>query len=404
MRIVLFTTLFPNAEQPARGIFVWERLRHLRLRHDIDVAVVAPVPYFPTRRGWGRWSTWARVPRREAIDGVPVYHPRYLVTPKIGTALYPLTLAIGAASVVSRLVRDGYQLLDAHYLYPDGAAAALLARRLHLPLVVTGRGSDVTLLPQFRIPRRWVSWTLQRAQGCAAVCTALAQQMRALAGDRVDVLTLRNGVDVQRFAPVPREAARRAFGLPLHRRVIASVGLLAERKGHHLAIDALAQLRQAGDTDTMLFIVGSGPWEARLRRQAQQHQLGDAVQVHGAVSPANMPRVFAAADVLLLASRREGWANVLLESLACGTPVVATALPGTREAVRSPAVGVLFDERSAAGIAAALQTARRTSWDAAAIRAYAAGFSWDDTSDGQMALFGDALRRFPARATTGAAS
>ena len=394
MRVILFSTLFPNAEHPQHGIFVWERLRHLIARHGIDAVVVAPVPYFPKLGGFGRWSSLGRVPRREVRDGVPVYHPRYLVTPKLGMSLYPVTLALGAARVVSRLVREGYELVDAHYLYPDGVAAALLAGWLRVPLVVTGRGSDVMVLPCLRIVRRWIAWSLRRAHGRAAVCTTLAEAMREMAGGTLDTVTLRNGVDTDVFVHTDRDSARRRLGIPPHGRIIASVGLLIERKGHHLAIDALARLRQEGFPDVTLLIVGNGPWEAKLRKQARQRQVADAVIVYGGLPPADMPGVFAAADVLLLASRSEGWANVILESLACGTPVVASAVPGTVEAIRSPDVGIVFAPRSAAGVASALRAALERVWDPMTIRDYARGFSWDETSDGQLALFGTAIRRF----------
>ncbi len=397
MRVIVFTTLFPNAVEPSQGTFVLERLRHLVARHDIDAVVVAPVPYFPTVPGFGRWSKMAAVPSREVIEGLPVYHPRYLVTPKVGMSLYPVTLALSATRLIARLRRDGYELVDAHYLYPDAVAAALLTQQLHMPLVVTGRGSDINYLPEFRIPRRWIGWALRRADGRAAVCTALAHRMQELGGGTQPTTVLRNGVDATRFAPGNRAAARRVLGLSPHDTIIASVGSLIERKGHHLAIEALAQLRREGRTNLRLLIVGSGPEQQRLRRQAQQLAVDDSVILHGTLPHAEIARVFVAADLLLLASRSEGWANVLLEALACGTPVVATAVPGTVEAAGSPDVGVLFSERSGAGVAAALRQGLGQSWNAKHIRAYAESFSWDETSDGQVALFDAARRHHAAR-------
>ena len=113
----------------------------------------------------------------------------------------------------------------------------------------------------------------------------------------------------------------------------------------------------------------------------------------GEVPHRELPNLYSAADALVLASSREGWPNVLLESMACGTPVVATPVWGTPEAVSTPAAGLLTKDRSASAIADAVEALLRRPPDRAHTRSYAENFSWDATTQGQLQLFRDILER-----------
>ena len=93
----------------------------------------------------------------------------------------------------------------------------------------------------------------------------------------------------------------------------------------------------------------------------------------------------------MLTSSREGWANVLLEAMACGTPVVASNVWGTPEVVATAEAGVLMEERTSRGVVQAVNHLRAHYPDHAATRAYAERFSWDDTTRGQIALFRQVL-------------
>jgi teichuronic acid biosynthesis glycosyltransferase TuaC len=195
--------------------------------------------------------------------------------------------------------------------------------------------------------------------------------------------TLRNGVDLQRFVPEPRDAARQRLGLPANGKLLLSVGHLIERKGHFVAIDALPLL----PPDVRLLIAGGGPDRNALQRQAEQLGVAERVQFVGVVPQADLKWWYSAADILALCSSREGWANVLLESMACGTPVIATNIWGTPEVVSSPAAGLLMSERSGSGLAQAWQKVFTSYPAREATRAHAETFSWDATTQGQLSLF-----------------
>lgn len=385
IRTLLFSTLYPSSVRPTHGIFVETRLRELLKSGEVETRVVAPVPWFPfTHPRFGDWAKMAATPSFESRNGVEVHHPRYGLPPKVGMNVAPWTLAWGARATVARLIREGFDfdLIDAHYYYPDGVAAAMLARWFNKPFVVTARGTDLNLIPQYAKPRRLIKDTAQQAAASIGVCAALMDVLRdmGIPGDKLHVM--RNGVDLERFHPLPPAQMRAELGLPASGPLLLSVGHLVERKGHHVAIDAVAAL-----PDACLVIVGEGEERARLEAQVQMLGLGSRVRFAGARPNTELAKWYSAADVLILASSREGWANVLLESMACGTPVVATRIWGTPEVVQEPAVGELVDAREGPAFAAAIATLLARQPDREAVRRYAEGFSWQATTAAQLALF-----------------
>ncbi len=390
IRLLTFSTLFPHAGRPNHGIFVQNRLRQLLASRQATSLVVAPVPWFPSRSDrFGDWALNARAPMAEIRHGIDIRHPRYPVIPKAGMSLAPWLLYRAMLPVLQRLLADGHRfdLIDAHYLYPDGVAAVWLGRRLGLPVVVTARGTDVNLIPRHAVPRRLIQQAIRGASALVAVSAALKQVLVDLGAPDDKVTVLRNGVETELFKPpADRLAARAALGLT--RPTLVSVGALIDRKGHHRTIEAMRQLPGYG-----LLIAGEGPERVRLTGLIAQHDLTDRVRLLGPLPHAELPALYGAADASLLASSREGWANVLLEAMACGTPVVASAIWGNPEVVRAPAAGVIYQPNTPDGIAAGVRQLFAALPGRDATRAYAEGFGWAETTAGQLALFRRVLRR-----------
>jgi glycosyltransferase involved in cell wall biosynthesis len=302
-------------------------------------------------------------------------------------SLTPVSLFISVLPLLRRyLGQFNFDLIDAHYFYPDGVAAVLLGRALGKPVVITARGTDINLIPNFPIPRRMIVYAARNAAGIIAVSQALKDALVALgiAADRITVL--RNGVDLQMFTPGDRDTARRE--LAVAGRTLLSVGHLIERKGHDLTIAALPRL-----ADCRLLIAGEGSEHSRLKALASRLGVAERVRFLGAVPHDRLRSAYLAADALVLASSREGWPNVLLESMACGTPVVASAIWGNPEIVSRPEAGVLMRSRSPEGVAEAVETLFGALPDRAATRAFAEHFSWEETTVGQIRLFEEILSR-----------
>lgn len=386
IRLLTFTTLFPHRGAPNHGVFVENRLRHLLIGGGVAATVMAPVPWFPAVAARAMptspWTKQALAEPAETRGGLRIMHPRYPMIPRFGMSIAPGLLYAASVRAIGAAQRDGlaFDVIDAHYLYPDGVAAVALGRRFGVPVVITARGSDVTQLPDYPVPRRLIRWAMARADALISVSAGLKTAMVALGGDPSRITVLRNGVDLAMFQPVDRDAARKALGL--NGPTLLSVGLLTERKGHDRVIAALQEL-----PEWQLLIVGDGPDREKLMARAQSLGVADRVRMTGPVPHAALPQYYSAADALVLASSREGWANVLLESMACGTPVVASPIPGNPEVVQEPAAGVIMPENSAPGVASGVRTLLNVLRPRVETRAYAERFSWDETSAGQMAVF-----------------
>jgi len=385
LRTLLFSTLYPSAIRPGHGIFVETRLRELLATGKVLTKVIAPVPWFFSKNPhFGEYARMASIPSREVHNGIDIRHPRYLLLPKFGMNSAPHSMAMGALPAIKRLIRDGFDfdLIDAHYYYPDGVAAGIIAEKLGKPFVVTARGTDINLIPDFDYPRQLILKTAAKANASICVSKALAERLLALGAPPEKIKVFRNGVDLERFQLEDKSVARAKLGLS-EAPTLLSVGNLIELKGHHIAIEALTKL----PSETQLVIAGTGPELAKLQNIAIQLSVENRVRFVGQVKNEDLKWWYNAADTLVLCSSREGWANVLLEAMACGTPVVATPVGGTADIVANDKIGRLMSERSANALADAYRDLQTANPDRTAIRKYAEQFSWQETSKNQLALF-----------------
>jgi len=258
--------------------------------------------------------------------------------------------------------------------------------RLSKPVVITARGSDINLISGFYLPRRMIQWAAQRAAGIVTVCQALKDRLIELGIDGSRIVVLRNGVDLETFQP-PRNRSVRGCELDPSEKMLLSVGGLIPLKGHDLVIQALASL-----SGCKLFIAGEGPARAGLQRLVSSLGLDKRVVFLGRVEHEELARYYGAADALILASSREGWPNVLLEAMACGTPVIATRVGGIPEMIQKPEAGILIGERTAEAIAAGVRELFSSYPDHAATRQFAENFSWDETTAGLEKLFASVIK------------
>jgi glycosyltransferase involved in cell wall biosynthesis len=341
----------------------------------------------------GRYASFSRVSPRESVDGLEVIHPRYLLIPKVGMTVHGWMMYRSVLSAVSEVRRNfDFDLVDAHFVYPDGFAAARLARHFGRPLVVSARGSDINQFRAFPLIRRQIQSTLAEAAGIIAVSSALRDSMVELGTPRDRIAVIPNGVDSGRFHPIPKEEARATLGLPPGPMVLC-VGHLNANKGFHLVVDAVASLAaEGGMKELHLAIVGDGPFRAELERTIRARGATDRVRLVGHTSHDALRLWYGAADVFCLASEMEGMPNAVLEALACGVPVVATAAGGIPEIITSTEIGIL-SERNGSALASALGTALGRSWDRAKIAAVARERTWDRTAAVVRRVFEKVLAR-----------
>jgi len=389
LKVLTFSTLYPSNEKPSHGIFVETRLRQMHRYHLFKNSVLAPVPWFPfNNERFGRYSQMARIPRHESRHDIDVKHPRYLLLPKVGMASAPISLAITLIRYIRRCLADGdrFDVIDAHYYYPDGVAAVIAGRICKIPVVVTARGTDLNLIPQYRVPRWWLRFAIKHALHSIAVCKALSTDLIKLGGDPEKVTVLRNGVDLELFKPLIDRSATRAE-LKFNGPTLISVGHLIERKGHDFVLQAVAEL-----PTVKLLIIGEGPERPTLERLIREQSLEDRVTLVGSVDQEQLVSYYGAADLLVLASDREGWANVLLEAMACGTTVVATPAGGTPEVLTTPEAGVLVD-RDVESIRKGIEHVLANPPQRDAVRLHAEKHSWQPIADGAVQILRQAITK-----------
>lgn len=354
--LLLFTTLFPSAVQPQAGLFIRERM--FRVARELPLQVVSPQPWFPGQGLIRRLRPGYRpqAPRQEQQQGITIHHPRFLALPAIGRRWDGLSMALGCWPLLRRLRAAGQiDLIDAHFGYPDGYAAVLLGRWLKRPVTITLRGTEV---PHARGPQRS---RLRKALIGATQIFTVSDSLRRLALELgavpERVLVVPNGVNRDCFFPLDRLAARSELGLPAQAKVLITVGGLVERKGFHRVIAALPSLLRHHPELHYLLVGGpcaEGNIEEQLRNQVKSLGLDERVHFLGPIAPERLRVPLSAADLFVLPTRNEGWANVLLEALACGLPVVASDVGGNSEVINDPRLGTIVALEDQTGLIEAI--------------------------------------------------
>lgn len=395
LRVLVVSSVFPSATHPTYGIFVKERVRAVASLPEVELRVVAPTPFVPPLGSLRKRYVWWEFPAEEVMGGLRILRPRYPMLPKIGGYVSSELMYPTLVRAVDRIRREfEFDLIDAHFAYPSGVVAERLGRRYGVPVVVTGRGEDMLRFPSLPVIGRKVSSMLERGVHCIALSGEIEQAFLCNGADSRRVSRIPNGIDTAAFCLIPREEARRHLGLPC-RPIVLSVGNLQERKGFHLLVDALVEIRQRFP-DVLLILIGDdAPYGASHREaildRIQNGGLVDHVRLVGRRPHGELKYWYSAADVFALLSSREGSPNVLLEALACGTPAVATAVGGIPEEISDSDLGILLPERSASAAAVALSDALGRTWDRHGIYTRMQHRSWSHVAAQVLEVFEQAV-------------
>lgn len=375
IRVVSISSLYPNTYDPSAGLFVQAQLRALSSLTVLKL--FAPISLLNYRN----WAASGASCRREWDGETEVFHPRWLYPPG-GTCLNAALLAarlLTALQDISRKFR--YQLIDAHFGYPEGVTAALISALVHRPFMVTLGGSEL-LHGQYRMRRAAMRWSLRRASRVIAVSEELQQFAISLGVQASRTVVIPNGVDTAGYYPRDRASIRDKYRIPHNDKVILSAGHLVEVKGHDRTIRALKQLLDKGRRARLLIAGGVGQGvrdtSENLKELASALRIADSVEFLGHLAPDKLAELMSAADIFCLASRREGCPNVVSEALACGLPVVATRVGSVPTLIPSEDFGIVIPLANAdSELAPALAKALERSWDRAAISKFGHRRSWD---------------------------
>lgn len=382
---------------PRRAVFV--RNLAVALQKRVALTVVAPVPYAPPLPGIPRWRALRSIEPR-AVDGpLAVYHPRFVAVPKL-VAANGLGYGLGVLRPLRSLVRDqGIQLLHAHCAYPDAVGVAIAAAALRLPFVVTAHGSDINVYADQPAVRPQLRWAMRRAAAVIAVSRPLEEKIRVLepaSAARLKCIPCA-AADPAVFKVRDPACARRQVGLDPAAHIVVFAGELVPIKGVATLIQAWARLAQSGQVGASdrLVVIGDGPLKQTLQSLAQTAQVAHLVRFVGEVSQEELSAWLSAASVFCLPSRNEGTPNVIIEALACGRPVVASAVGGIPDLVRPSVNGSLVDPGDEHGLARGLAEALARSWDSGQIALTVAGYTWDALAERNAELLSEIIGTAP---------
>ena len=305
--------------------------------------------------------------------------------------LHGVSLFLASLKLLKKIYHEfPFELIDGHYIYPDGLAAVLLGKAMKKPVVLSARGSDINQFGGFKSIKPMIRYSLNHSDRAISVCDALKREMVDLGSPANKISVIPNGIDIKGFYPEDKKKARRKLSLPDDKNIILSVGSLIPRKGFHVILDAMPEILQ-NQEDVHLYIVGDGSYRSFLNDKIRRLNLRKQVTMVGERPNSELKTWYSAADIFCLASSREGWANVIMESLACGTPVVATNVWGAPEILTSHDVGILV-ERNSGSIADGLIEALKRKWDRMRIRDHVAARSWDVVASEVEAVFASCLQ------------
>ena len=348
MKVLVLSHLYPNVISKIYGSFVHNQARFLKEHCQLEI--VAPVPWFPLP-GFGLWSAYRHVSRREVLDEIEVRHPRRFALPRRMFFTQQWRFHLKALLNAVEGVPD---IIHAHCAYPDGRAAIEYGLQTGRPVVITVHGSDIKILPKLKSQwRQLIVEALTRAAAVIAVSQELRREVLQLGVPADKVRCIPNGVDCQLFSTIgSRQSGKEGWRL-------LYVGRFVEAKGLRILLEALATVRSQG-RDVSLTLIGGHPTTGTAQpflSQVNALNLSEHVSFEDAVPWEELPSYMAAADLFVLPSFSEGLTTSLVEAMSCGLPVVATRCGGPEEVVNEEVgrlVAVGDAEDLAAGILAVL--------------------------------------------------
>lgn len=392
--ILALSCLFPNRAQPNYGIFVLNRLR--AVNESCNVKVIAPIPWFPLVSRLRHGSRTSLIPRDDVVGQISVYYPRFASIPRFFKWFDALSYFRTVRPLVARL-REFFEfdLVDVHWTYPDIFAGSLLARRYGKKVIVTVRGKEALYPGESTLRRRILIHFLRKADFVITLSAELSDLVLELGVDPQRTAVVLNGVDLSSFGARDRQACRQRLGLPAQKKIMVSVGSLIERKGHHHLVRIMPNLSRTDDVE--LYVIGAGggaegDFSRTLRDMIAERGLTN-VHLVGKVDHKMLCDWYNAADLFCLPTSGEGCPNVMLEALACGTPVVATDVGAIGDVVQPGKNGFVVPIAQLGSLEDVVRRALNHEWNRAEIAAAMAGWGWSACAEQVIDIYRTVLGR-----------
>jgi len=377
-KLLFISNLFPARESAYNGLDNAVLLHHLQA--NFEIRVLCPKPVLPP------WKNLELNPREEDLPLNPIYIPvPYL--PKIGNRWNDKLMRRGLRPAFEKLVQDWKpDSILCSWLYPDACAVAQLAREQNIPCDLITQGSDTHQYLKIPIRRQRIVEAISRSRHVICRSGDLGKRLEAAGVDKRQLHTVYNGIDPKLFHARENEKSglRHKLGLPEKNPILLFVGNFLPVKNPLFLLEALASLRSASHPEAHLIMVGSGPMRESIQHKATVLGLRDVLTLPGACTPAQVADYLNAADLFCLCSHNEGLPNVILESLACGLPVVSTDVGGIGEVLNSPAYGSLVQADTPSSLSeyvGAICDQLKRSSPRQKIEEYGKQFTWRQSAD-----------------------
>jgi len=382
--VIFYTNLYPSNADLQQGLFI-EQLA-LVLDKNYPVTVICPTPWFPRHRllkKLGISHPVTTIPSFTIRQNITVHYPRYLLIPKLSKYTHSLFMFLGTLTTTLKICRSKKKaIISAHWIYPDCTSAVLLNLFVKIPLIVGARGCDINLNFKDRLLKKLLIFTLNRANAVVAVSNDLTKTIINQGISENKVHTIPNGINQTLFTPRDKTKTRQNLGLPENIKLIVYVGQLHPVKDHGTFIEGIANYistTNANDNDLMVLIIGDGPSKQSLIKRVIKAGLSSYITFEDQKPHDQIAKLLSAADVLCLTSIREGRPNIILESLACGTPVVASDVGGIPELINTDN-GILFPAGDSTAFSKSLNDALTKQWNSKAIVNSIKPFTWENTA------------------------
>lgn len=388
---LILSDTFPNRIEPWRGPY--NRRQVECLAEFCKVTVIDPIPWPRIIRD-SRFRKLARQPDT-VLENIPIHHPPFYYLPMIGRSRHWRGILSAARRTLRRIGPASFDSVLATFAYPHGLAAKYLAADLGIPYAIKVRGTDLHGLMPGTHRSKLTAEALRSASAIIAVSSNLARIAASLGAPAARIHLLTNGIDADRFRIIERTDARKQLGLPAEGRIVLFVGSLLPVKGIDILLEAIGttllrnphnvapppsgENSQPGTATLrpLFAIAGKGPLQGLIEKHA--NNAPGSIRLLGQLAREEICLWMNAADVLALPSRNEGCPNVVLEALACGTPVVASKVGAVPDLLYDDS-GILVEPVTPSALAHAIHQALARAWDRAAIRQCVEHKSWPENA------------------------
>lgn len=374
MKVLFISNLYPNSQEPVKAAYNKQKIAHLK--KYCEITVVAPIYWFPLKSFF--FKSMRNIPFKEIIDGLEIYHPRVFYTPKLFRFAHGIFYYLSIRSFIKDLCsKTNFDVIYSSWLYPDSYAAMKLAAMLHKPFQVEALGSDVNVHFRSILRKKMILKTLRKACNIVVISNDLKEKIKACGISEDKVFVIYIGVDRDIFYPVEKHEAKRRLGLPVKEKIILFIGNLVKIKGLKYLLEAIRLFK---NPSLKLYIIGSGGLRNSLKRTIHYLGLQEKVVMAGACAHERIPLWINASELVCVPSIMEGQPNVILESFACGVPVVASRVGGIPELITDKGQGILAQPADAFSLKSALAEALSHTWDRGYITKSVSSFTWEDNA------------------------